>query len=346
MALSGTVKVSSMPVTIGNPGPSDGKIYATCNNAKVIKAAVFDTALTLDEINGLRSNKTASDVSSRKYSISYELEGGTLTGSYPTTYTAGYKTQLPTPTKEGYEFVGWIDETKEYNELNYIYNTTGYEQINTGLQLPNGFSVEAGIVLEDRPGITTFGVDIAGAHNVDEDTPIPEYGRNHIFVYNNNHYASGSVKEFSFGVDCNGELNYPTNGLIVPGQYYKFEGSTVIGNTYMKVNDVSYPIGNRNTKPMSSDYIYIFRNTYAVAKEPNMPSTLLKLYYEEIKDGVGSIVRNYVPVYNSQTDKAGLLDTISNTFYGMTGNGEIGYDLKYPNVIPANEMGDKTYKAV
>lgn len=48
------------------------------------------------------------------YSISYNLDGGVLSGDYPTSYTAstGLDT-LPAPTKDGYAFLGWNDGTND-----------------------------------------------------------------------------------------------------------------------------------------------------------------------------------------------------------------------------------------
>lgn len=153
--LTGNVKVSPLPFVIGNPTKdSDGNIRTSCPSNKVLKAAVFDTVLTLDEINGLKTKNGSSFVQEKKYSINYLLEGGRM-NNYPSSYSTGDAISLPTPTREGYDFVGWIDTTKEYNELNYIFNSTGFEQINTGLREPNGFAVEAGISFKDRVGINT-----------------------------------------------------------------------------------------------------------------------------------------------------------------------------------------------
>lgn len=43
----------------------------------------------------------------RTYQIDYELDGGTLPSNAPTSYNSGETMTLPTPTKEGYEFLGW-----------------------------------------------------------------------------------------------------------------------------------------------------------------------------------------------------------------------------------------------
>ena len=46
-----------------------------------------------------------------EYKIEYSLVGGTLNGEYPTTYTIETETfTLVNPTREGYDFIGWIGE--------------------------------------------------------------------------------------------------------------------------------------------------------------------------------------------------------------------------------------------
>jgi uncharacterized repeat protein (TIGR02543 family) len=46
-----------------------------------------------------------------EYKIEYSLVGGTLTGDYPTTYTIETPDfDLVNPTRDGYEFAGWIGE--------------------------------------------------------------------------------------------------------------------------------------------------------------------------------------------------------------------------------------------
>lgn len=52
------------------------------------------------------------------YSISYNLDGGTLPDGAVTSYISSEGVTLPTPTKEGYEFVGWSSDfvSVDYNE--------------------------------------------------------------------------------------------------------------------------------------------------------------------------------------------------------------------------------------
>ena len=61
-------------------------------------------------------------VSGKEFTITYELDGGTLPEGAPTAYTEGSKVTLPKPTKEGYEFLGWT--LSESSGVGYITEIT------------------------------------------------------------------------------------------------------------------------------------------------------------------------------------------------------------------------------
>ena len=44
-----------------------------------------------------------------RYKITYHLNGGKLSEDAPDSYTANDKITLETPTRAGYDFVGWYD---------------------------------------------------------------------------------------------------------------------------------------------------------------------------------------------------------------------------------------------
>ena len=51
------------------------------------------------------------------YNITYELNGGTISESYATTYTVKDSITLPTPTKDGYDFIGWDENATIFAEI-------------------------------------------------------------------------------------------------------------------------------------------------------------------------------------------------------------------------------------
>ena len=61
----------------------------------------FDTLIT-GEVNLVASYTLDT------YSIEYVLDGGTFTGEYPQSYDYEHSVNLPTPSKQGYDFDGWM----------------------------------------------------------------------------------------------------------------------------------------------------------------------------------------------------------------------------------------------
>ncbi len=55
---------------------------------------------------------TEVDLKDKKFKVTYELNGGTLSGKSEEKFACTEMAELPTPTKEGYEFVGWTLENK------------------------------------------------------------------------------------------------------------------------------------------------------------------------------------------------------------------------------------------
>ncbi len=57
--------------------------------------------------------KSDPDPETVSYTITYELNGGTIEGEYKTSYNGGEEYTLPVPVRDGYEFLGWVDETSD-----------------------------------------------------------------------------------------------------------------------------------------------------------------------------------------------------------------------------------------
>lgn len=64
---------------------------------------------------------TAGETPVETWSITYVTDGGTINGEYPTTYTKGTVTVLPTDvTKPGYTFLGWYDAAENGSKVTQI----------------------------------------------------------------------------------------------------------------------------------------------------------------------------------------------------------------------------------
>ena len=82
---------------------------ATVENNKVTAVGVGSFILTGTFKLGeeIKNYNFTIEVKGNEYKVNYELDGGTLPSDAKTSYVEGTAFVLPTPTKEGYEFLGW-----------------------------------------------------------------------------------------------------------------------------------------------------------------------------------------------------------------------------------------------
>ena len=105
----------------------------------------------------------------KTYSISYELNGGTLSNA-PTSYTEENKVTLPTPSKEGETFAGWYD--------NASFSGAAVSEIAKGSTGDKKFWAkwDASAVITDRPWeLNRVGFDGAGMTYVIKVLPVSEF---------------------------------------------------------------------------------------------------------------------------------------------------------------------------
>ncbi len=116
--------------------------------------------------------KIIANFSKDTYTFSYDLDGGTTNSELPTSYTITDKIELPNPTKEHYEFIGWtgtgIDEpTKDlviensygdkklvanYEPIDYTITYTGLtEEEKRLLNNPNKYNIETNTFRLNNP---------------------------------------------------------------------------------------------------------------------------------------------------------------------------------------------------
>jgi len=81
-----------------------------------------------------------------RYSIAYQLDGGTMPGSYPESYSYGIYTELPVPTKEGKYFEGWYTDSACTVPLGAVLASTSGDLTLyaswTDLRIGHGFSMD------------------------------------------------------------------------------------------------------------------------------------------------------------------------------------------------------------
>ncbi len=91
--------------------PPKGKVFAGWSvNIKGIEPTYTDGEKVKNLFDGENGYTLyANWVKPEKHKISYNLNGGKMTSSYPKTYKSGTGCKLPKPTRKGYKFVGWYE---------------------------------------------------------------------------------------------------------------------------------------------------------------------------------------------------------------------------------------------
>ena len=102
---------------------------ATVENNKITAVGIGSFTLKVTVTLGEESKKYefTIEVKGAEYLINYQLNGGTNPTNAPSKYQEGTGATLPTPTKEGYEFLGW---SKEAGSTTYITEITATESGN------------------------------------------------------------------------------------------------------------------------------------------------------------------------------------------------------------------------
>ena len=82
-----------------------------------ILATLLTLALMVSLLSELSATTARADSNEETYTITYDLDGGTLETPNPTTYTSSTDTfTLNNPTKEGCVFIGWTLGSKDAYE--------------------------------------------------------------------------------------------------------------------------------------------------------------------------------------------------------------------------------------
>ncbi len=133
----------------------DGSTRLNITNGKYYAITTGDVT-----INDIVDTKPADFISSctdnsKSYTITYDLDGGTLTTANPTSYKFNTETiTLNNPTKSGYRFVGWSSKN--------LFDKTKYDQLS---EFPGSGSYKyAGILLKPN---TTYKISVKRYHGFD-----------------------------------------------------------------------------------------------------------------------------------------------------------------------------------
>ena len=186
-----------------------------------------------------------------------------------------------------------------YTFLEYI-QSSGTQWIDTGYATAGGMRARYKAVFLD-----TAGGYIVGSHN--EGSP---YGRNGIY------WSERTQWEFGYGETCPGFGTGTTNVI------YEVDFKTTTTGAYMKVKGGDYSTWTTLTtasgQTVSSYNSYLFYNQYSEALEGS--ATKARLYYVDIYNSSGTLVRSYLPCKNDKGE-VGMFDLVEKKFYGNDGTG-------------------------
>lgn len=182
-----------------------------------------------------------------------------------------------------------VGDTKIYRELEYI-ESTGLEYINTGVK-------------ENVCCMLEFEFMPAGLQVMAQS------------------YLSGTVDNFTFaasGAINNVYLRYRTSEKFyltninpsVKNTFSIMDNKITLNNTIMSSVNTNDSVGT------NSNNILIFDNA-SLNRRAKMRFYSLKLY-----DRNKNLLRNFIPVKNNTTGKAGLYDKVEDKFYGNAGTGD------------------------
>ncbi len=225
------------------------------------------------------------------YTISYNAQGGTVTGSQSKTqaYESTYG-ELPTPSRAGYTFLGWRLLPEGYQQVEYI-EATGGGYVVTDVT-PGGYGTMRVVAEPTATGINQSFWVARGSSSVDKAyTLFGISGGNYRFDYNggNTNTQSWSKSKVT--------LTAERNRLYV---------GTTAGYAYTQAN-------------FTAGGPFMFMASYAGGTSNGLSNySQMKFYGATYWDG-GSIVSYFVPCYRTSDNKVGLYDVVGGKFYGCTG---------------------------
>ena len=203
---------------------------------------------------------------------------------------------LPELTRSKYSFKGWTMVPDDYQQVEYIESTAGnyiatdyYANSDTKIVAKYNFTSnkEYAAVFGARGGDLTYMLVDAAL----KDSYL-------YFYYGASSSEIHSVGSIGFGND------YTVTAAKGIAHIPDFED---IGSFDNSVFQMQYPL-----------YIFTFNESNSVPS--NFVRGGVRLYYMKIYEN-DILVKNYVPVIKKASGEAGLLDTLTNTFYGKSGSG-------------------------
>ena len=218
-----------------------------------------------------------------------------------------------------------------YTQLEYI-ESTGTQYIQTGISAPNGFRISCEIM-----------------NNLGAYSTICAARPTNVNVDNNGLYWEGSSQ---IGVGAGG---WATGGSRVTNKKYQVDASTIVGNLFFKLDDVSqsfsfnpsYPQTNQRSGNLLTLFATI--NMEGEVKGFAQDTLYAAKIYTSIDDS--ELVGDFIPCKRTSDNAIGLYDLVSNSFFENAGTGTFTAGAEVPQTIdgflikPIREFGTWTVTA-
>ena len=261
----------------------------------IIKPPNYSTVMMLGGnpySNGLDSNQYKNTFKGKIYSASvYSMDKDTKTVKYGRTYGS-----LPTPTREGYTFMGWSELSEDYQQVEYL-KSTGAQYINTNLSI----ALDLKLDLDFKANNNTSGKYIMGKYQSNDGSFYLYFGGGYFQTAYGSTYANTTKQSdidrhyWEFYIENDNSIAKCDNNVVFTRSVLATmpNSNILIGGTYHSGSAVS-------------------SNTYGA-----------KFYRNN------SLIRDFIPAYRKSDSVRGLYDLVNNVFYTNAGTGtfNIGSDV-------------------
>ena len=290
--ISGENNIQSSSLT--TKGEMNGTITITCvvtntgNSASTIeigtKGGIIGYNINVDN-DCYKFNQVAN--------VTFDYNDGVTENTTTKKLVGNVYGELPTPTREGYTFLGWSYDNNQYLLLDYI-ESTGTQYIDTGIIAKGTTGYEIKFIPYNAIGTSNYG-SIFGGRVASTDREIQ------LTTWNN----QGGLGNFRYGTGA----SYDANILVNQVNTISYLGESFISNgNNVTVSRTSFNSGYNIT-------IFALNEANTVTQYG-----ISRLYYIKFYDG-NTLIRDYIPVIEKSTERAGLYDKVENVFYGDQNNG-------------------------
>ena len=228
--------------------------------------------------------------------VTFDPNGGTVDTLSKQVRNGNVYGELPEPTRNRHNFLGWSLVPSGYQQVEYIESTAGsyivtdyYPSSDTKIEAKYNFTVNMNYaaVFGTRGGGYAYMIADGSMHNTNLYF---NYGDESEYIY--------STPSITFGQDY--IVTVEKGVATIPN----FQ---TMGTTDDSVFQMEYPL-----------YLFAFNESNTVSS--TFINGGVRIYYMQIYEN-DVLVKNFLPVIRNSDGEAGLYDTTTNTFYGNSGSG-------------------------